>query len=676
MNKKLWSLIFAFVLCGVMQGQEKSSAVKRSKSITIRLKDGVEFPVNRVSFEMLKKYSQTIRDDFAAAKEGVLLLAELTEPEFIQILKWVKLIPTPEQLKKSIEKLPSKMGRRYFELARFLDIGPLMGALAEYGIEKGMINIILKDGIVYQKNNMGNRNKIDNFIAASSVLKTMKEDLGIDYERIDISALTKNQFEKLYALRFILNNPKELAQQFADRTLYAGALSLALILSAADFLHIESVVDAAADEISKRLAEPAALNEFKNGRKWGSFLRLSPQAQAMIAEKLSAYLGAIAQPTLIESFPASGINLEYFSKPDELLFAQKGDKVIKILKAKTGELLHELKTGAVDSYCLSKDGTLLATQSGNRIKIWQVKNEKLIQDFQVDDIENLVSFSPDNAKLLTQLNLLGVAVYDLKTQNLLYTLRSPGGPLREVVWSPDSKLLILASLVGLRLFNAQTGEEFFPQDDFIDMAVWDRDGTLLVLVILPKDDLSIKILIARKGSLIREFKNNRSVEKISLSPNGNLLAVEDDRGVVTILSTQTGKLIHTIPTSKYPIQQLSWSANNEVLAIASGDHQGGIIRFWDVRSATFFYEIPSKEYLRNILWSADGMQLQLVFVTKIAYWEFRLLDLLDLDQVMLILLIKHEYEKNKKIELTSALKEIYDTLPESIKKLLKENYRI
>ena len=127
-----------------------------------------------------------------------------------------------------------------------------------------------------------------------------------------------------------------------------------------------------------------------------------------------------------------------------------------------------------------------------------------------------------------------------------------------------------------------------------------------------------KVLLwdAASGRLLHTFNHNLSVNCLSWSPNGNVLASATDRIHLWDLNTgeKIGSLIDNRPSH---ISDISWSPNGDILASSSSN-----VLLWDIKSGKILHNLnlvpPNCGFLFNcfipkirLAWSPNGDVLAL-----------------------------------------------------------------
>jgi WD40 repeat protein len=279
------------------------------------------------------------------------------------------------------------------------------------------------------------------------------------------------------------------------------------------------------------------------------------------------------------------------------------DSDLKLLDAQTGEVTFKLDTSRSLTTVFSSDGLLLAKESGNGIRLWNVqtgREEHRLKGFKGEP--NTFAFSPDSQSLAVavtkyyqedagnMIKVIGsseVQIFDLRTWKMGLQLQNVG-MVNSLAFEPGGKILLIGGLIheqddalpGIKLWDLQTGKaaNFHLGEDF-----------------------------------------SMAVDSLAISRNGGLLAFKSGSDVVQVLDTPTWKIKYTFdknsdtdnqkPSSRFlltlnRVTALGFSRDGNSL---SGQIEGDGIKRWDPRTGEVKKHFADHEGANSIVEvSANG----------------------------------------------------------------------
>ena len=196
---------------------------------------------------------------------------------------------------------------------------------------------------------------------------------------------------------------------------------LASLISSANFLDIEVLLNAAEAVFADRVFNPKNINSlFSNKEAYEAFMKkytFPPDISEAIAQKKSAEIRSYLQEKYLEK--------------------------VKVIAFK------ELKghTRSINSVAWSPDGNSLATGSlDGTARIWDAKTGKQIHELKghIEEVES-VAWSPDGNYLATGSLDKTARIWDAKTGKQIHELKGHTGFVNSVAWSPDGNYLATGS---------------------------------------------------------------------------------------------------------------------------------------------------------------------------------------------------------------------------------------
>jgi WD40 repeat protein len=221
----------------------------------------------------------------------------------------------------------------------------------------------------------------------------------------------------------------------------------------------------------------------------------------------------------------------------------------------------------VHAVALTSDGVTLASAGDDRtIRVWDVSNAQTLRTLTGHDRQiPSVALSPDGRLIASGSRDQTVRLWDLKSSQEVGVLRGHSGDVMSVKFSPDGNLLASASYDGtVSLWDPKT---FMPANVLtghtfrVYNIAFAPNGHQLASA----GDHTARLWDLQRGENVKTFTLNSEpagdgsqvrggVSAVAYSPDGKMLAVASTLGVVHLVSTDTGAVLHTLtpPTFSLP----------------------------------------------------------------------------------------------------------------------------
>ena len=266
--------------------------------------------------------------------------------------------------------------------------------------------------------------------------------------------------------------------------------------------------------------------------------------------------------------------------------------------------------GEVNAIALTQDGQTLVSSGLNTIKIWNLKTRQLknnIKDAHADKITTL-AISPNDEILVSGSTDKTIKIWDLKNSKLLKDILGHNGQLNTVAISPDGQTLVsVGSDKLMKLWNIQTGSRILTRlpdkESEVNALAFSRDGETLFT---GSSDGTIRLwdpsTLTRRQTL---QGHTQAVNAIAISPDNQILASGSNDGTIKLWDFNTRKEKTVIKANVGKVKALVFSADSQTIA-CSGDK----ITIWNLitkeKIQTFF---GHSQQISSLAITPDGKTL-------------------------------------------------------------------
>ena len=303
-------------------------------------------------------------------------------------------------------------------------------------------------------------------------------------------------------------------------------------------------------------------------------------------------------------------------------------KSFGVTNAKT---INDAHQDTIDSITFSPDGKILASGSYDEGEtrglnnFWDTTTWKKIKTIKG---YNKVYFSPDGKTLVALypgLNDPSIAILDVATGDKIKTLSTktftndlnPISASCSIALSPDGNLLAAGctprwSEVGhVALWDVKTGDmikELKGQEFGLNSITFSPDGKLLA-----SGGWGYKNVIIwdiKTGDRIKELHRNQDnhspVYSVTFSPDGKLLAAGSDDYSIILWDVAAGKNIKNLKGHSGSVKSVVFSPDGKILASVSSDKT---IILWDMVKKNKIKTIAAGKPVHSVIFSPDGKML-------------------------------------------------------------------
>lgn len=327
----------------------------------------------------------------------------------------------------------------------------------------------------------------------------------------------------------------------------------------------------------------------------------------------------------------SGVQLKalFSTKPNtirDILWAPDGERLVTTTEGNSLNLwstidgspiaaLEGFGSGVAD-LAWSPDSSQIVSVGGvfdQHVRVWNVESGHQSHIFETYYLAYSVAWSPDGTRLAA-LDYWNTAygpdngdlfIWDTETWTSRETYYDVA--TRGVVWSPDSKRLIVNMYDRTQVLDAASGSEIYVIKTPINVdsiIAWSPDGSQLaevdfghvriwdtarwrITAVLHEYRVGSRVVWSSDGSRaslvpITRVVRNIEVDKIKVaawSPDNRLLVTATSYGKVHLWDTNSGAELRVLATYGGRILEIAWSSDGTLLAIGNAD---GTIRIWGI----------------------------------------------------------------------------------------------
>lgn len=227
-----------------------------------------------------------------------------------------------------------------------------------------------------------------------------------------------------------------------------------------------------------------------------------------------------------------------------------------------------------------------------------------------------MAWSPDGKMLASASWDRTARLWNVAYRSLLHTLINKV-PITEVAWSPNGKMLASVSTSNERFVRYETVQIWDAIQGTLlytltgGKGAWSPDGSLLATVLRNK---TAQIWNASYGTLLHTL-TYKEYAHVAWSPDGKVLASYDSsrnyNEPVKLWDAIHGVSLHTLTGHTKSIRCVAWSPDSKILAGVSGN----TVKLWDTTHGTLLrtltdQTLPDYSYTAPwVAWSPDGKHL-------------------------------------------------------------------
>lgn len=281
-----------------------------------------------------------------------------------------------------------------------------------------------------------------------------------------------------------------------------------------------------------------------------------------------------------------------FSADNITLVSGSRDGSMRLWNTTTGELLHVLNEpwGEIESVAFNLDGTLLASATKSRVRLWDPVTGDVVHTFEGYTAGDsyfggellAVAYSPDGTTLAGGGADSTISLWDATTGQLQNVLYEHVAGISSLAYSPDGTLLASGSFDHtIRLWDTKTGETLRillkDAESMVTDVAFDPSGTLLAAATYSP---CVLLWDVRTGALLHEFDGHTGlISSVKFSPDGTILASSSLDRTIRLWDMNTYASLAVLNGHNEIVTDVAFNSAEDRLASTSPD---GMVRLWSV----------------------------------------------------------------------------------------------
>ena len=215
-----------------------------------------------------------------------------------------------------------------------------------------------------------------------------------------------------------------------------------------------------------------------------------------------------------------------------------------------------------------------------------------------------VAWSPDGSRIATG-SAVGVRVWDAVTGEDLFSLELEcGRGVESVAWSPDSRRIATGSIFGdVRVWDAVTGENVLSleHDHGVGSVVWSPDGSRIVT----GSDVGVQVWDAVTGEELLSLEHDHGVGSVVWSPDSKRIVTGSIFDDLRVLDAVTGENVLSLEHG-HRVRSVAWSPDGSRIVT---DSTFDDLRVWDAVTGENVLSLEQDHRVGSVVWSPDGSRI-------------------------------------------------------------------
>ena len=282
--------------------------------------------------------------------------------------------------------------------------------------------------------------------------------------------------------------------------------------------------------------------------------------------------------------------------------------------------------GIIQDITYSPDGTRLAVATTIGVWLYDARTYREVALMPRRSL-TAMTFSPDGRMLATAHADTPIQIWSAHSGQRLATFTGYVDNVNALAYSPDGETLAVADAAGIRLWNAETGEQRAVLQRGAKTIVFSPDGQTLLGI---GWDKTIRQWGARTGKVldVTEIKLG-NISELALSPDQNLLAsTEHNAGTIEWWAVRTGQHQAVLSGHERRVTSIQFSPDGR-LFVSAGNRWDDVvsesvseIRVWNAHTGEHHATLGGHQReVNSLAFSPDSKTLVSVSSTEVLLWD-------------------------------------------------------
>ena len=245
--------------------------------------------------------------------------------------------------------------------------------------------------------------------------------------------------------------------------------------------------------------------------------------------------------------------------------------------------------------------TVAFVVTGQAVQLFDASEFKVRKSFGDPSAETAytVSWSPDS-KLLAVATNLGTKIWDVESEKVTQTL---AGPMTAVAWAPNGKTLATAYSGGaVQMWDTSTWMAIKPLPLAGTGLMWNPDSSRLCAF----NSVNVQLWDATSEKAFPVIDATGPASR-AMWTHGKIMASGIGTNAVSLWEIASGKLLRKLEGHTAAITAIAWTAHNKTLATSSYDKT---VRIWDAMKGEELKKLEGHtDVVATLAWAPSGKQL-------------------------------------------------------------------